>query len=132
MERSGTGMTNNKKFTNLVLGLLLFSGVVLRITWSFGGPGWAYWLSNLVLGTFFFIPGLLVLLAPKFAIIWMQPFTGTILSKFPQEWEHLRLRQKLLVFAIAFMNLVIGLAILLTNIYRVVQGCTPIGDCPGL
>jgi hypothetical protein len=67
-------MTLSLKISNLWIGLLLFSGAALRTYWSFGGPEWSYWLGNLAFGIFFVVPGLTILFAPGFAMLWMRSF----------------------------------------------------------
>ena len=120
------------KVLNLGVGLLLASGAALRTFWSFGGPEWSYWLGNLAFGTFFIIPGVSIMFAPGFAMSLMQSFGGASHGKEFINQRQLKPMQKLVLYAFMIMDLIIGFAIVTTNLYRVIRGCSPIGDCPGL
>lgn len=125
-------MVTFHKIMNLGVGLLLAGGAALRTFWSYGGPEWSYWLGNLAFGTFFIIPGVTIMFAPGFAVFWMQSFGGTARGIKLTNQVQLKPLQKLVLYALALMDLSIGLAIITTNLYRAMSGCSPNGDCPGL
>lgn len=121
-----------RKISNWGVGLLLAVGAVSRVLWGYGGPDWSYWLGNLAFAFFFMMPGIAILFAPRFAVVWMQSFGGAARGHKLTNWDQLGLLQKLVIYAFAFMDLVIGAAILLTNLYRLLNNCPPSGDCSGL
>jgi hypothetical protein len=110
----------------------LISGAALRIVWSFGGPEWSSWLGNLAFGIFFVVPGLTVLFAPRFAMFWMRSFGGSARGLNLSNCKQLGGLQRIVLYALALIDLLIGLLIVMTNLYRVLNGCTPKGGCPRL
>jgi hypothetical protein len=125
-------MTTLQKITSLGSGLLLACGAIPRILWSFGGPGWSYWLGNLAFSAFLIIPGITILFAPTFALSWIQSFGSITRSTKYTSWKQLGTIQKIVVFGFVFLELLVGSVILITNLYRVLNGCSPNGDCPRL
>ena len=125
-------MSDLRKIANLGSGILLATGAILRAVYSFGGPEWSYWLGNYAFGVFFIVPGLTILFMPEFAVFWMRSFGGSGRGIGPSNMKRLITMQKLVLYTLAIMDLLIGSAILLTNLYQVVNQCSPDGDCPGL
>ena len=114
-------MRTLSKITKYGMGLLLLTGATLRILWGYGGPQWSYWLGNLMFGTFLIIPGITIMLAPRFGILWVQYLGSKNGREKIASWDELRPVQKLVIYASALMELIIGVVILLVNLSQVVN-----------
>ena len=72
-------------------------------------------------GTFLVIPGITIMLSPRFGILWMQYLGGKNRHEKIVSWDELRPIQKLVIYASASMELTIGVVILLVNLGQIIN-----------
>lgn len=125
-------MTKLDKIIKIAVALILGLGVGLRTVWARGGPDWMYWSGNLMFALFLLVPGLVILLFPQYALVWLRSFGGAARKMRVSEWRKLGPIQKLTLYTLALLDLVIGGVILFVTILQIFSGCSPLGPCPGL
>jgi len=103
-------LKNNQGRLSLIFILvLLFVAAGFRAHSFMGGPAWALDVGNALVGIVWIAPSLFLLNAPKQAIKWVHTIVGVVNSQRRlRPWNELTRRERLWLYMIALINLLIG------------------------